>query len=81
MTRDNFDAIIQPLLARHPFRPFTVEIHGGSRVEVDSLGVTSYRPGYGRAVFLSPGGIPIFFDHDSVIRIIDAPAVDVDKSE
>ena len=28
----------------------------------------------GVAVFLAPGGVPIWFDHDSVNQIIDAPA-------
>ena len=55
-----------------PFRVFTVELHGGERFEVDHPGALVVRDGV--AVFLAPGGVPIWFNQDSVNRIIGAPA-------
>jgi hypothetical protein len=51
---------------------FTVELNGGQRFEVDHPGALVVRDGV--AVFLAPGGIPIWFDHESVNQIIGAPA-------
>lgn len=60
-------------LTQHkPFRVFTVELHGGERFEIDGPRARVVRDGV--AVFLAPGGIPIWFDHDSVIQFIGAPA-------
>ena len=72
MTADNFDQILQVLLLRRPFQVFTVELHGGKRFEIDSPLATVLREG--KAVFIAPGGIPVWFDHDSVNQIIEAPA-------
>jgi hypothetical protein len=55
-----------------PFRVFTVELQGGRRFEVDHPGALVVRDGV--AVFLAPGGAPIWFDHESVNQIIGAPA-------
>jgi len=55
-----------------PFRVFTVELNGGRRFEIDHPGALVVRDGV--AVFIAPGGIPIWFDSESVNRIIGAPA-------
>ena len=72
MTAENFDEVLNGLRRRQPFQVFTVELHGGQRFEVDHPGAIVIRDGV--AVFLAPGGTPIWFDHDSVNQIIGAPA-------
>lgn len=68
MTADNFTGLLEGLRTRHPFRVFTVELLGGKRFEVDHPGALITREGV--AVFLAPGGVPVWFDHDSVLNII-----------
>jgi len=75
MTEQHFEQTLDELLSRKPFRVFTIEMHGGRQIEIDHAGVTALRVGV--AVFLSPGGAPIYFDHDSVNQIYDVPASDV----
>jgi hypothetical protein len=72
MTASNFDRVLEALLDRKPFQVFTVELHGGGRFEVDHPRAMVMR--HGVAVFLSPGGTPIYFDHDGVNQVIAAPA-------
>ncbi|MEX0703587.1 MAG: hypothetical protein WD069_15940 [Planctomycetales bacterium] len=72
MTPDNFDNVLDSLRTLQPFRVFTVELHGGRRFEVDHPGALVVRDGV--AVFLAPGGVPVWFDHDSVNQIIGAPS-------
>lgn len=72
MTADNFASVLEGLRQIQPFRVFTVELHGGRRFEVDHPGALVVRDGV--AVFLAPGGLPIWFDHESVNQIIGAPA-------
>jgi hypothetical protein len=71
MTAENFDNILEAMMSEMPFRVFTVELNGGRRFEVDHPRAMVVRDGV--AVFLAPGGIPIWFDHESVNQII-APA-------
>ena len=72
MTAENFDQLLESMLSRTPFRVFTIELHGGKRFEIDHPRATVYRDGV--AVFVAPGGVPVWFDHESVSQIIDAPA-------
>jgi hypothetical protein len=72
MTADNFTTILQALQTQRPFIVFTVELNGGRRFEVDHANALVVRDGV--AVFLAPGGVPIWFDHESVSQIIGAPA-------
>lgn len=72
MTAENFERILEGLRQLQPFRVFTVELNGGTRFEVDQPGALVARDGV--AVFLAPGGVPIWFDHESVNRIVGAPA-------
>jgi hypothetical protein len=72
MTVENFQNIFDLLRRRQPFRVFTVELHGGKRFEIDHPEAMSFRDGVG--VFIAPGGIPNWFDHESVNQIIEAPA-------
>src|SRR5207253_11423777 len=72
MTSENFDQILRTLIERAPFQIFTVELNGGKRFEVDHPRAMVVRDGV--AVFLAPGGVPIWFGHESVNQIIGAPA-------
>jgi hypothetical protein len=67
MTSDNFHTLLDVLSGRSPFRPFTVELIGGRRFEVDHPRALVERDGV--AVFIAPGGVPIWFDHESVVAI------------
>jgi hypothetical protein len=71
MTAENFDHVLQELRGLTPFRVFTVKLNGGRRFEVDHPGALVVRDGV--AVFIAPGGYPIWFDHENVNRIIGAP--------
>jgi hypothetical protein len=68
MTVENFQQILTALANRRPFKPFLVEIHGGRRFEVDYPTALNFRDGV--AVFIAPGGVPILFDHESVVAIL-----------
>ena len=72
MTAENFDLLLKELQRLQPFRVFTIELHGGRRFEVDHAGALVVRDGVG--VFLAPGGVPIWFDHESVTQIVGASA-------
>jgi len=72
MTADNFEQVLEGLRQLQPFRVFTVEMHGGRRFEVDHPGALVVRDGV--AIFLARGGIPIWFDHESVTQIVGAAA-------
>jgi hypothetical protein len=72
MTADSFEHVLEGLKQVQPFRVFTVELHGGRRFEIDHPGALVVRDGV--AVFLAPGRIPIWFDHESVTQIVGVPA-------
>ncbi|MBW3600529.1 MAG: hypothetical protein KY475_25100 [Planctomycetes bacterium] len=69
MTSDHFEQIFEALHERRPFQPFTVELVGGDRVEVDHPRAMVVRDGV--AVYLRPGGVPEWFDHESVAQVIE----------
>ncbi len=73
MTADSFDQVLDGLRQHQPFRVFTVELLGGRRFEVDHPGALVIRDGV--AVFIAPGGIPIWFDHERVSQIIGRPRI------
>jgi hypothetical protein len=68
MTVEQFDELFTALNGRSPFHPFTVDLVGGHRFEVDHPQAMVVRDGV--AVFLRPGGIPVWFDHESVTQIV-----------
>ena len=68
MTSADFRQLIEALAKRNPFHPSTVEMVGGRRVDVDHARALVTRDGV--AVYIAPGGIPIWFDHESVTAII-----------
>jgi len=68
MDRDTFDQTIRVFKHRSPFRPFTVAMQNGDRLEVDRPDALAIRDGV--ALFAGPGGVPSNFDHEGVSRII-----------
>ena len=56
------------LLERRPFQPFVIELMHGPRFEVDNPRAIAMRDGI--AFYFAPGGVPHWFDHDSVSCII-----------
>lgn len=79
MTQENFEQILAALSDRSPFHSFTVELMGGHQFEVDHPQAMVVRDGV--AVYLRPGGVPVWFDHESVTQIVgdiaDASSRDV----
>ena len=67
MTAEHFEQVFDALLDRSPFHPFTVELVGGHMFEVDFPRAMVIRDGV--AVYLLPGGAPVWFDHESVTRV------------
>ena len=68
MMPESFQNALQALWQRRPFRPFTVELVGGDRFEVDFPDALASRDGV--AIFVGPGGVPVLFDHESVSQFI-----------
>jgi hypothetical protein len=68
MDWDKFDSTIRTLKHRSPFRPFTVAMVNGDRVEVDHPEALIIRQGV--ALFAGPGGVPHVFYHESVNQVI-----------
>src|ERR1700676_5577737 len=72
MTAEHFQETLEALIFAKPFKAFTIELNTGQRFEIDHPLATTARGGH--AVFISPGGVLVFFDHESVNQIINAPA-------
>ena len=68
MNQDRLDNTITAFQRQMPFLPFTIVMMNGNRFEIDHFNAVICRNG--RGVFMSPGGIPIFFDHDAVSEIV-----------
>ena len=68
MDRETFDATIRTFKHRAPFRPFTISLVNGERLEVDHPDAIIVRDGVG--MFAGPGGIPSVFDHEGVAQVI-----------
>lgn len=68
MDRDTFDTTIRTFKQRRPFRPFTISLENGVRVEVDYPDALIVRDGVG--LFAGPGGVPAVFDYEGVAQII-----------
>lgn len=72
MTAEHLSTLLEAHLERRPFRPFVIELSTGERHEVDHPLACAFRGGV--VVFLGPGTVPFWFDHESVQHIISTPA-------
>lgn len=68
MDGDTFDGTIRAFKHRRPFRPFTVAMVSGNRLEVDHPDALAVRDGV--ALFAGPDGVPLIFDHEGVSQIV-----------
>ena len=68
MEKENFERLLSALSHRKPFRPYTVEFVSGDTIEVDHPEALIIRAGV--AVYLSADGIPAWFDHAGVSRVL-----------
>jgi len=68
MDRDTFESTVRTFKNQKPFRPFTISLVNGERVEVDHPDALVVRDGVG--LFAGPGGIPAVFDHEGVAQVI-----------
>jgi hypothetical protein len=68
MDRNTFDSTIRTVKRRSPFRPFTVAMVNGDRLEVDHPDALAARDGV--ALFAGPGGVPVVFDYEGVSQVI-----------
>jgi hypothetical protein len=68
MDRETFEQTLQSFQNRAPFRPFTVSLVNGERLEVDHPKALVVRDGTG--VFVGPGGVPAIFDFEGVAQVI-----------
>ncbi|MFM9965707.1 MAG: hypothetical protein ACKV2Q_31370 [Planctomycetaceae bacterium] len=68
MQLEIFDETVRTFKRRRPFRPFTIALVNGDRVEVDHADAIVVRDGVG--LYAGPGGIPVVFDYEGVSQII-----------
>lgn len=68
MQAESFDQSLIAFKKRLPFRPFTVALVNGDRVEVDHSDALVVRDGV--AIYIAHGGVPVIFDHESVSQFI-----------
>ena len=68
MTTEHFDKTLRAYQRRSPFRSFTVRFMSGEHIDIDHPEALVVRSGV--AVFISPGGVPTLFDHESVSEVI-----------
>ena len=73
MTVEQFVETVNALMAIRPFKPFTIELNTKQRLEVDHLGALLWNE-TDTSIFRSPGGPLVFFDHESVTDIFNAPS-------
>ena len=68
MDRDTFDSTIRTFKNRVPFRPFTVSLVNGGKLEIDHPEALVVRDGV--ALFAGPGGVPAVFDYEGVAQVV-----------
>ena len=67
--RDYFDRTLSTFQTQRPFRPFTVVLTSGDRLEIDHPEAVAHRNG--RAVVFGPEGVMQIFDYLGVAQIVD----------
>jgi len=67
MLAEHFEKTLRAFSRRTPFRPYTVELISGTRIQVDHPEALVTRGGV--AVYFSPDGEPTLFDHEGVAHL------------
>lgn len=73
MTPEVFQAGLEALTSRRPFRPFIIELVCGERLEVARPNAIAWRESRA-GVFVGPANFPHILDSEGVLQFIDAPA-------
>ena len=68
MDRRTFESTIRAFRDRRPFRPFTIAMVNGDRLEIDHPDAILVREGVG--LFVGPAGVPAVFDYEGVTQVI-----------
>ena len=68
MDRETFDSTIRTFKHRKPYRPFTVSLVNGERLEIDHPEAVVVRDGAG--VFIGPAGVIAVFDFEGVAQVV-----------
>lgn len=68
MDRETFDNTLRTLTQSRPFRPFTLAMVNGDRLEVDFPNAVAFRDG--TALYIAPTRVPVWFDHEGVSQVI-----------
>jgi hypothetical protein len=71
MTQENFNRLLRAFLNRKTFMPFTIELAGGSRIEVNHFEAIELH-GDGLVSCQSTTGTRNYFQGTDVIRFINA---------
>jgi hypothetical protein len=71
MVPETFMQSLRVFARRRPFRPFLVELMSGERIMVEHPEALAYNGG--AAVYISPRGGYVLFDHESVAQVADLP--------
>jgi hypothetical protein len=69
MVADSFAHALRAFARRKPFKPFTVELISGDRIEVEHLEALVFRGAV--AVYFSPKNEITIFDHEGVAQLTD----------
>jgi hypothetical protein len=75
MTKAAFESALEAFLSRKPFRVFAIELRSGSQIEIDDPRSIARRRGL--VVHIGQDLRASYFDHESVVQLIDGPASDV----
>ena len=78
MDRETFNGTIRAFKHRAPFRPFTVAMVNGDRLDVDHPDALAVRDGL--ALFAAPGNVPVIFDHEGVSQVIGVILIPRDRA-
>ena len=70
MTAKDFEDTIDALLAAKPFQQFTVELRGGSQLNIDHPQALRRE---GVSILTDADGLSHCFDHESVVLIFESP--------
>ncbi len=67
MDKNLFDNTLRAFKQRQPFRPFTIALVNGDRLEIDHPDALVIRNGVG--VFVGPASVPAVFDYEGVAQV------------
>jgi hypothetical protein len=70
MTKDSFDRLVRGFSNRTPWRPFTIELLSGTRIEVNHPEALTERGDVFQC--RSTSGLNCYFEYTAVVRFIDA---------